>query len=215
MPLSQPLTRLIEGFREFKQTQLGEQPRFRQLVSQGQSPKIALVACSDSRVDPALVFGCSPGELFVIRNVANLVPPCEFDNAHHGTSAALEYAVTQLGVEHVIVMGHAQCGGIASLVGISTPQPLPEHSFVKSWMSAAEGVLERTRAQHPEAEPAVLAHACEMESIRQSLDNLMTFPWIAERVHNGQLGIHGWYFDMAKEDMLALDMVNGRFESLD
>ncbi|MFA7588624.1 MAG: carbonic anhydrase, partial [Novosphingobium sp.] len=128
--------------------------------------------------------------------------------------AALEYAVTQLMVDHVVVMGHAQCGGIASLVGISTPRPLPEHSFIRSWMSAAEGAFLRTRAQHPEADPQSLGRACEQESIRQSLDNLMTFPWVAERVKAGNLGIHGWYFDMTNEALLALDQVTSKFEVL-
>lgn len=210
-----PLNKLIQGFREFKQREVIGHPEFRQLVAQGQTPKITLVACSDSRVDPALVFGCSPGDLFVIRNVANLVPPCEHDDALHGTSAALEYAVTQLEVEHIIVMGHAQCGGIASLVGMSSPRPLPAHSFIKSWMSAAEGALERARARNPDADQHALRRACEQESIRQSLDNLLTFPWIEERVRAGTLGIHGWYFDIIHEDLLALNPTSGRFEALD
>lgn len=208
-----PINKLIRGFRDFQHRQVGGYPQFRQLVAQGQTPKIALVACSDSRVDPALVFNCSPGELFVIRNVANLVPPCEFDDARHGTSAALEYAVTQLEVQHVVVMGHAQCGGIASLVGCA-PRPLPEHSFVKSWMSVAEGALERVRRRNPDADQHALCRACEQESIRQSLKNLLTFPWIEERVRAGILGIHGWYFDITHEELLALDMTSGRFEAV-
>lgn len=209
-----PLNKLVQGFKDFKQRQMSGNPEFRRLVAQGQAPRIALVACSDSRVDPALVFGCGPGELFVIRNVANLVPPCEVDDAYHGTSAALEYAVTQLEVEHIIVMGHAQCGGISALVGMSPPRPLPEHSFVKSWLALAGGVLERVQAANPNADRHALRRACEQESIRQSLENLATFPWIAERVAEGRLGIHGWYVDIIHEELLGLDPHSGRFEPL-
>lgn len=208
-----PLKKLIKGFKDFKSRHISGQHEFRQLVAEGQQPKIALVACSDSRVDPALVFASSPGELFVIRNVANLVPPCEFDDAHHGTSAALEYAVTQLKVEHIIVMGHAQCGGIASLVDqdAGTGASLPDHSFIRHWMSTANGAFEKVKARNPDSDLHALRRACEQESIRQSLENLMTFPWIKEAVETGKLGLHGWYFDILHEDLLMLDPTDGRF----
>lgn len=198
---------LLAGFRRFRNTHFTDQDTlYRQLVEAGQTPKILVVACCDSRVDPAIVLDCAPGDLFVIRNVANLVPPAESaELGHHGTSAALEYGVRILGVQHIIVLGHARCGGIAALLdGTAAPQ----NSYIESWVSLAEP------ARHAvQTEPATMLHrACEQQAILGSLANLMTFDWIRQRVDRGALTLHGWYFDIERGELLRYDPVTSTFE---
>ncbi|MEJ2059398.1 MAG: carbonic anhydrase [Gammaproteobacteria bacterium] len=206
-----PIASLIAGFAGLSSRQYRESRKFRQLVERGQSPRIVLVACSDSRVDPSLMLDCNPGDLFVIRNVANLVPPCEESGTYHGTSAALEYAICQLGVEHVIVMGHARCGGIQALID----GPSDTGGFIGRWVSLAKPALEKTNRQlGPSADPAERAQCCELESIKQSLINLKTFPWIEERLESGRLQLHGWYFDLVEGRLLGHDTADDAFHVL-
>lgn len=183
---------LIAGYRRFRAGawQL-ERERFEELAAEGQRPRAMIVACSDSRADPATIFNARPGELFVVRNVANLVPPYVPDSAYHGTSAALEFGVRALGVEHLIVLGHAQCGGIQALLQGATAEAT---DFVRPWIAIAEPARRKVTAEAPEAERQT---ACEHEAIRLSLANLMTFPWIREAVEAGRLKLHGCYFGIA------------------
>ena len=204
---------LIQGFKRFREQHFASKDSmFQQLVEYGQTPKTLVVACCDSRVDPALVLNCAPGDLFVIRNVANLVPPLEQRAGHHGTTAAVEYGVRNLGVEHIIVLGHAHCGGINALVqagGVSNPD-----SFIGDWMHMVESARSSVIADLPEASFAEQIRACEQRAILVSLGNLMTFPWVRERVETGKLTLHGWYFDLEQGQLLGYNADTGLFDSL-
>ncbi|MDH4215812.1 MAG: carbonic anhydrase, partial [Gallionella sp.] len=184
---------------------------FRELVEQGQSPKTLVVACCDSRVDPALILDCAPGDLFVIRNVANLVPPAENQGHYHGTSAALEFGVRKLGIEHLIVLGHAHCGGIRALLEGGMQK---EDAFISEWMGIADAARERVNLEVAETSFAARQRACEKQAILVSLANLMTFTWIRERVEQGALALHGWYFDIEHGKLLGYNAANGQFEEL-
>lgn len=216
------ITKLISGFRSFREENFADnRSRFQDLVRRGQSPRIMIIACSDSRVDPAIVTGAEPGDLFVVRNVANLVPPCQGDGHHHGTSAALEYAVRSLGVAHIIVFGHACCGGIRALVesGVESENGEPgatnAANFVKSWMEIARPAYDEVVRAMPGAGVAEQAAACEKLGVKISLANLMTFPWIASAVAAGDLHLHGWYFDIVEGALCALDAENGEFRPVE
>ncbi len=179
---------LINGYRRFRENGWPErQKRSEELAERGQKPKTMVLACVDSRVDPAAIFDAGPGELLVVRNVANLVPPYEPDNAYHGTSAALEFGVRVLEVEHLVVLGHGLCGGVQALLNGA---PDKAKDFVAPWMDIALEAKERSMNAPPEERQ----RCCEREVIKVSLKNLMGFPWIAERVADGTLTLHGaWY----------------------
>jgi carbonic anhydrase len=185
------MDRLLAGYRRFRaEVWPAERARYEALAAKGQRPETLVVACSDSRVDPQTVFGAAPGELFVVRNVAALVPPYHPDAAYHGTSAALEYGVRVLGVARIVVLGHAQCGGVRAMV---EGAPAEARDFVEPWMRIAEPVL-RSLSEHP-LPGDVLGH-CEGAVVRVSLANLATFPWIAQAVEAGRLELCGFRFDI-------------------
>jgi len=203
---------LIEGFQRFRERHFAEDSvQFQNLVQFGQTPKALVVACCDSRVDPALVLDCAPGDLFVVRNVANLVPPAENQGHYHGTSAALEFGVKDLAVRHIIVLGHAQCGGIHALLEGSVDK---EESFIAEWMGIADAAREQVEREHANASSEVRHRACEQQAILVSLDNLRTFSWVRERVEQGKLTLHGWYFDIERGELLGYDVTTGKFEPL-
>ncbi|MBW8078863.1 MAG: carbonic anhydrase [Gallionella sp.] len=205
---------LVEGFRRFRNGRYAQhQTLFEQLAARGQAPRILVVSCCDSRVDPAVVTDSAPGELFIIRNVANLVPPYERGGGLHGTSAALEFGVCELGVSDIIVLGHAHCGGVRALLH-PTQSDKRQDGFINDWMRVAEHARNRVLARSQDISPDAQQRACEMEAIRVSLDNLLTFPWILERVMRKELRLQGWYFDMDKVELLAYDMTQERFELL-
>jgi len=207
-------TDLIAGFHRFREQHFADDDAlYRQLVLDGQTPKILVVACCDARVDPSLILDCAPGDLFVIRNVANLVPPSEGrSDGRHGTSAALDYGVRTLGVEHIIVLGHAHCGGIRALM--SGQQTADADSFINNWMQLAEEARASMERAFAGATSEERERACEQRAILASLDNLMTFSWIRERVEQGSLALHGWYFDMENGLLLGYDVTTRRFETL-
>jgi carbonic anhydrase len=183
------MDRLIEGYRRFRaETWPAERARYETLAAEGQRPETLVVACSDSRVDPQTVFGARPGELFIVRNVAGLVPPYQVDGHYHGTSAALEFAVRVLKVAHVVVLGHAQCGGVRAMV---EGMPDEARDFVEPWMAIAGPVL-RELPGRLDADDRL--DACETEVVRLSLANLQSFPWIAEAVATRRLQLHGFRF---------------------
>jgi carbonic anhydrase len=193
------MEKLIEGYRKFRASQWPqERQRFEDLADHGQKPQALVIACSDSRVDPQRIFGAGPGELFIVRNVANLVPPYEQDSAYHGTSAALEFGVRSLKVRDLVVMGHGMCGGVHALLHGT---PAEGADFVEHWMKIAEPAKRATEGI-PEAERQ---QACEEATVRLSLANLMTFPWIAEAVIGGRLALHGAYFDIRHGRLLRLN----------
>jgi carbonic anhydrase len=181
---------LIEGYHRFRAgTWRNERARFEELSRFGQRPRALVIACSDSRTDPQMVFNAAGGELFVIRNVANLVPTYDPDERYHGTSAAVEFAVRSLRVPEVVVMGHAMCGGINALLHGA---PAEASDFVGKWMHIANSARQRALLVSADKQH----DACEREVVRLSLDNLMTFPWIKDAVEAGHITLHGCFFDI-------------------
>ena len=198
------MNRLVEGYRQFRETAWpAERQRFETLARDGQSPETMVIACSDSRVAPERIFGAAPGELFVVRNVAGLVPPYERDSGHHGTSAALEYAVRVLKVARVVVLGHAQCGGVRVML---EGAPKEARDFVEPWMQLAAPALIALPGNVSGEEAA---SRCEEEVVKLSLANLMTVPWIAEAVAAGRLELQGFRFSIRSG--VLTQFVGGRF----
>lgn len=179
---------LIAGYRRFRAaTWRAEKSRLEELSEFGQNPRALVIACSDSRTDPQMVFNARPGELFVIRNIANLVPPYGPDDQPHGVSSAIEFAVRALRVRDIVVMGHAMCGGVRALLDGAPPEL---SDFVGQWVRMAEPARRRAMAAPPDRRHDV----CEHETVRLSLDNLLTFPWIRSAVEAGELRLHGCFF---------------------
>jgi carbonic anhydrase len=196
---------LIEGYRRFRAQGWPERRRlFEQLAADGQKPRALVLACVDSRVDPAMIFDAAPGEMLTVRNVANLVPPYMPDSAYHGTSAALEFGVRVLEVPDLIVLGHGMCGGVRVLLDGAIAGA---DDFVIPWMSNAEPA--RRRALLCDT-PEQRQHCCELEVVKVSLANLLTFPWIAARVADGRLRLHGAWFAI-HSGLLTLLQPDGSF----
>lgn len=214
--MSPIIQKLVQGFTHFRERYFSErQSLYSKLVKDGQKPKIAIIACADSRVDPAIVLQVEPGDIFSIRNVANLVPPYEADDdkAYHGTSAAVEFAVTQLGVDHVVVFGHAYCAGIQSMIDAQEGAPQKDR-FVQLWTSIAAKAYTRAQAEKPGAKGEDLARCCEKHAVLVSLENLRTFPFIKDGLKAGTLEIHGWYLDIAKGELSSFDESSKTFQPL-
>lgn len=203
---------LIEGYRRFRASGWSAQRERWAQLAEGQSPKVMVIACSDSRVDPAQIFDASAGEMFVVRNVANLVPPFEPDNGRHGVSAALEFAVTQLQVEEIIVMGHGFCGGCAAaLTGQFSGARPGEGGFIAHWIDLLEDARTRVLQTHSEPLAREAFRAMEHEAVRVSLRNLRTFPWVREREESGVLKLHGAFFAISDGALHLLDEESGAF----
>ena len=206
------INNLKTGFKDFRNKAFKENSELWDgFVENGQDPKIAIVACSDSRVDPAIMMNAGAGEIFVIRNVANLVPPYDENEGYHGTSAALEYAVQHLKVEHIIVLGHAYCGGISSLFG-PCQVGTEGHFFIPPWMSIAEPAHRRVRATMPDASEAQQARACDKAAVMVSMENLMTFSCIRKKVYENQLRLHGWFVDIKAGSLSCYNSETSQFE---
>ena len=204
--------KLIGGFKRFQQQYFGDDRRLYASMKQGQPAKTLMVACCDSRVDPAILTDCDPGDLFIVRNVANLVPPCENAGHYHGTSAALEFAVNSLQVENIIVMGHANCGGIKALWhddGTTASQ------FIHPWVSIAQAAKDKVKASHLGKTIPEQLTACEQAAILVSLENLLSFSCIKERVEQGILSLHGWYFDVLMGELFSYRPEKGCFVAVD
>lgn len=205
------IANFIAGFRRFQEKYFSEDRELFEQLRQGQRPKAAIIACADSRVDPALLMGAEPGDVFVVRNVANLVPPYEPGGGFASVPAALEFAVLSLAVEHVIVLGHAHCGGIHALMnGVG-----PSGEFIGKWVGIAQRARERVLAELPDKPPTLQDRACEQAAILVSLENLMTYPWIAERVAAGVMHLHGWYFDITQGELLSYQAARHGFEPIE
>jgi carbonic anhydrase len=203
---------LISGYRTFKSQRLPtEQSRYRELSERGQSPAVMVIGCCDSRVSPEVIFDAGPGELFVVRNVANLVPVYQPDGGAHGVSAALEYAVSVLRVRHIVVLGHAQCGGIRAF--IDNIEPLSPGDFIGRWMSMfikpGEVVEQRERESMQDFTIRI-----EKAAVFRSLENLTTFPFVRERVVRGEMQLHGAYFGVAEGSLFVLDQVAKEFNKV-
>lgn len=206
------IERLVAGFRAFRATHFEQRPDLYEALAGGQSPEVLMIACSDSRVDPAILLNAQPGELFVVRNVANLVPPYQPDARYHGTSAAVEFAVRDLGVRHVVVLGHSRCGGMGALRHYAQGGSL-DREFIGPWVTLASEACSclHGRPELAEAEAAVLV---EQAAVRLSLRNLGTFPWLRERVADGRLRLHGWWFDLEAGALWGLGPDGEGFERL-
>jgi carbonic anhydrase len=201
--------KLIDGYNAFAGGRLQrEQDRYRELAERGQSPEIMVIGCCDSRVSPEVIFDARPGELFVVRNVANIVPPFAPDGRAHGVSAALEFGVGALHVRHIVVLGHAHCGGVRAFA--EEHAPLSPGDFIGNWMKlmapAADKVARGGLA------PADYQARLEQANIVNSLANLMTFPQLAKLIDNGSIATHGAYFGVATGELLVLDRASGDFK---
>lgn len=203
---------LIAGYRRFREETLSRQAGRYRALAQAQNPRTMVIGCADSRVDPAAIFSAAPGELFVVRNIAALVPPFEETGAYHGTSAAIEFAVTSLNVENVVVLGHGMCGGIASALEVAEKRAVGR--FVKPWVEmiaeSRDEVLASTRIG-----PGDRRKALERLAIRVSLANLATFPFVGDAVEDDRLALHGAWFSIADAELRWLDRDTGAFEPID
>lgn len=201
---------LVDGYRRFKSGEWTRQRARWAELADGQSPKVMVIACSDSRVDPATIFDTSPGEMFVVRNVANLVPPFETGGGRHGVSAALEFAVTQLEVPEILVMGHGGCGGCRAALEQSFKNArLGEGGFISSWIDLLDDAREAVVHEHGEGPEAL--RAMEFAAVKVSLQNLRSFSCVREREEAGRIKLHGAYFAIDDGKLYVLDENSGAF----
>jgi carbonic anhydrase len=206
------MDKLIDGYRRFRAgLWQANSARYVELATRGQKPQTMIIGCSDARVDPAINFDTGPGDVFMVRNVANVVPPYAPDSDHHGTSAALEFAVKSLNVPNIAILGHAKCGGIRALVQ-SEPEAERTSDFIDLWMEVATPAktvaVARARSEMREGDTDHVCRLCEMANVRVGLANLRTFPWIAEREARGEIVLHGLYFDITTGDLFRLNELN-------
>ena len=199
---------LIAGYRRFRASRFREARDLFQKLKDGQRPAVMIIACADSRADPSMIFDAAPGELFVVRNVAALVPPFEESSGYHGVSAAVEFAVTALQVKEVVVMGHGGCGGIAASIAAATDRPVGR--FIAPWVEIAaearDGVLADKSIAKPDWQEAV-----EHAAVGQSLKNLLTFPFVREAQESGQLNLDGAWFSIGKGELHWRNPASGQF----
>ena len=201
---------LLDGYRSFKHDRYArEHDRYRALAEDGQKPEVMVIACCDSRAAPETIFDASPGELFVVRNVANLVPPYEPTGAYHGTSAALEFAVQSLRVRHIVVLGHGRCGGIRAALHPAA-EPLSPGDFIGKWMKLLGPAAREIEAVGPLSD-AERQTALERASILHSIANLRTFPFVSILEDRGRLSLHGAWFNIAHGELWTMDPATGGF----
>lgn len=200
--------KLLEGYRRFLKDEYSRERERWDSLAEGQEPPVMIVACCDSRVDPATIFSTIPGQAFVLRNVANLVPPYETGGGLHGASAAIEFGVTGLQVRHVVVMGHGACGGIKA--ALTDRHDCDQHSFVQNWMAILDDCRAEVIADVSLQDKQI---ALEYAAVRQSLANLRTFPFVAEREAAGELSLHGCHFSIFHGELFLLDEADGQFHA--
>ena len=200
------IEKLIAGYGRFRSGYFQRNQKRLEALALEQAPEVVMVSCCDSRVDPGILFDVEPGEIFGIRNVANLVPPFETKGDYHGTSAALEFAVTCLKVKQIVVLGHANCGGIRALM--ENNALIKSDGFVDSWMQIAEPAKKEVLARDDLHTPEQRIDACEKTAVRYSLQNLITHPWIYSRVKAGHLDLVGCYYDLRCGELIELAEIN-------
>ncbi len=206
------VTKFLDGIENFQQQHFGENPELANTLIEGQKPQALLIGCCDSRVDPAVLLDCDLGDLFILRNIANLVPPYLKSKEHHGVSSSIEYAVCHLEVSDIIILGHSECGGIEALMESANTGEAGE--FIGRWVNIAAAARDKVLQELPEESQEKQARACEKEAILVSLKNLMTFPWVKDRVSKGQLSLHGWYYNIGTGQLRYYNQLSGEFEIL-
>ena len=200
--MEQSLKKIIEGYSDFrKKYAIGDDSIMQKLADHGQKPEIMVVSCCDSRVDPALILQCDPGDLFIVRNVANIIPPYEKDERHHGTSAALEFGICYLKVKHLIILGHSQCGGITALLNSDN---LKQNDFITNWVSIVDSSSTVSQDIDEFAKYALI----------DSYQNCLTFPWIEEHIKQQKLTIHLWFFDIKEGKIFAYSFADKQYQPL-
>ena len=205
------LSQLIEGYHRFRQNDWARERERWSELAEGQSPKVMILSCADSRVDPAQIFDGRPGEMFVVRNIAALAPPYETSRGFHGVSAALEFAVTQLKVAEILVMGHGFCGGCAAALTGQFDETEPgEGHFIADWVRMLGEARDNVKSRHSELDRETFLDM-EREAVKVSLANLRTFPWIVEREEAGDLKLHGAHFSISEGRLYVLDEAEGDF----
>jgi carbonic anhydrase len=203
---------LAAGYRRFRQDRfVAEAQRYRALA-QGQRARTMIIACADSRVDPASIFSAAPGELFVVRNVAAIVPPFEESGTYHGTSAAIEFAVVELGIANIVVMGHGMCGGIAA--ALAAAQKRPVGRFIGPWVELLAGIRDEVLEQMPAADPLERQRTLEQMAVRHSLQNLASFDFVRAAIEKGRVALHGAWFSISEGELEWLDWDTGLFERI-
>jgi carbonic anhydrase len=205
---------LADRYRRFRHRHFEHHvDKYQELATYGQSPEVMIVSCCDSRVDPETIFSAMPGELFVMRNVANLIPPFETGGTYHGVSAAIEFAVLNLRIKHLVVMGHSGCGGVKAALDRTAAVETDSH-FISKWMSMLENARLKVLASHQGSSQKDLLTALEKEAIKTSIANLRTFPFLAEQEAKGRLGLHGAHFDIGTGMLTALNETTGQYYAL-
>lgn len=195
--------KIIRGYNKFREKYSEERTSLmHDLAEEGQKPEIMLVSCCDSRVDPALLLQCHPGDLFIVRNIANIVPPYESDESHHGTSAALEFGICYLHVKHLIIMGHSQCGGINAFLH---QDDLHQDDFISRWTDLIDIKRKKNLG----------VDECAKSALLSSYENCLSFPWIQQRIEAGKLKIHLWFFDISTMALQAYDFSRSQFKELE
>ena len=189
---------LLQGFHNFKQKYFLKEREYFESLEKSQNPKTLVVACCDSRVDPAILLHCKPGELFVIRNVAALIPSSDQADSPSAVMAAIEYGVKHLSVEHIVVLGHSRCGGIH---GLMHPETICNEKYIWQWVSIAAPALDRLNDLTDDEPPEVRARHCEEGAVLLSLDNLLSYPWISSKVEEGSLKLHALYYDLGEGEL--------------
>jgi len=211
-----PFERLLKGFAEFRLGYYREHPElFEKLATEGQSPEVLVIGCSDARVDPGILAQARPGDIFTVRNISAMVPPAQPDERQHGTSSAIEYAVRGVEVGHVVVLGHALCGGIAALVDGERSSAYASYDYLSTWTAIAQDVRDLAVRELSGKPREQIARAVEQAVVLNSVANLMSFPWLAERVVAGKLRLHAWWFNLVEGQLYAFNPETARFEPVE
>lgn len=201
--MNQDFSNILEGYKKFREKYAsGNESIMKYLAMDGQKPKAMVVSCCDSRVDPGLMLQCKPGDLFVVRNVANIVPPFECDTKHHGTSAALEFGIRFMGIKNLIILGHSNCGGIEALLA---DHDKGHNDFISNWVSIVGDKDVKNLS----------VDDCSRASIKRSYDNCLSFPWLKSRLDSGDLEIHLWFFDIKTGKIFVYDHKSDKYNPMD
>lgn len=201
--MSKDFTNILQGYKIFREKYAsGNESVMRSLAIDGQKPKAMVVSCCDSRVDPGLMLQCKPGDLFIVRNVANIIPPFECDKKHHGTSAALEFGIRFMGIKDLIILGHSNCGGIEALLA---DHAKGHNDFISKWVS----IVSDEEAKNLSVDD------CARASIKRSYQNCMSFPWLKERLESGDLNIHMWFFDIKTGQIFSYNHESDEYEAME